>query len=518
MKSQFFLESSLAPLGSVPFVAAYGRDDDHLRIPVLLATYLGQPEDSDVKACTAPSTPWAKRLDAFEELLLRAQGKRSSRPFAGLIHPDAFPIAFTGEEGNEPEPERGGEDFRDDPSFLEERRDLARVLMRSFERGGWLLLRPAPRSETTDLLLAVGCVAETSGPFEFDEDHLARTMLGLDLSPAMQSLVWGLVRAGRLRASAAARRIEAASPGMVEAVVFETAYDALSVVAVEAAERLSVLRGPQKLNGVAGPFVLREGDLDDLHLPRAAVDELIARGWLGLGRDRDDRCCFAVAEPIRGLLYERAVMMDEAAVKARHRWLAGRGGPSAAEQVEAHYHAIESGDDQLAMATATYYGADLRRLARALSEDAARGDVEKFLRAADIYRAIVDRFDSTDAYAWEYRGYNLARYYFRKKLPPPPSVEAEIRTCYANACARDEANPLYRGREIGFRARLGDDIGSEFRRWMAHFMQLSSRRGIRFASPVLEALPTPDARKALAGPWLPVLKRERDKKLAGLLS
>lgn len=518
VKSRFILGSSLDALAGVPFVAAYGEDDDHLRIPVLFATSLGQPQDSDVKACTSPRTPWAERLDAFEELLQRVQGKRPSQPFAGLIHPDAFPIPFAG-EASDLDADRAGEEVRDDPSFREERRDLFRVLTRSFERGGWLLLRPGPRSETTDALLEAGCVAAAMvSPLEAsDEDELlTRTMLSRGLSPAMQGLMYGLVRTGRLRARSAAQRLEAASPGMCEAVAFEAAYDALSVEAVEAAERLSVLRGPQQLNGVAGPFVVREGDLDDLHLPRAAVEELIARGWLGIGEALGGGRCFAMAEPIRVLLCERAMMMGEAAVRARHRWLAGRGGESVPERVEAHYHAIECGDEQLALETAAFYGADLRRLARALSEGASRGDADKFLRAADIYKSIIERFDDTDAYAWEYRGYNLALYYARKKLVMPSTVEVEIRGCYTNACERDEDNPLYRGREIGFRARLGEDIGSEFRRWMMHFMQLSSRRGIRFASPVLEALPSADARRALAGPWLAVLKSDR--KLAERLS
>lgn len=298
-------------------------------------------------------------------------------------------------------------------------------------------------------------------------------------------------------------------------MAFETAYDSLSGVALAALERLSVLRGPQGLNGAAGPFIVREDDLGAHALPRRAISELVDGGWLGLGKGSTGDRHFVLAEGVRRRVYERAAMVDDIAVREQHRWLAERGGDTVPEQVEAHHHAISCEDEQLALATAKYYGADLRLLARSLSEQAAGGEPEKYLRAAALYAAIVERYDRDDAYAWEYRAYNLALYHRRRGEPIPPAVEAEIRRCYAMACKLDEDNALYCGRELGFRASLGEDVTGEFRRHMYRFRRLGQWREVRFASPVLERLPSLADRLHLAAPWLAELKR--DEKLRGLL-
>jgi hypothetical protein len=230
-----------------------------------------------VTTCLAPRTPWSQRRDALEEILRHAQRKPPSRPFAGLIHPDAFPIAPSGEE------------LQEDASFQQERWELFRILLRSFERGGWIIVRPAPRSDTTDALHGYGCVAETSGPTpgaNEEEEQLGRTMLGLEMSPAVQSLVWGLVRTGRLRARSATLLLEGASPQTAATVAFETAYDALSIPAHQTAERLALLRGPHVLNGVAGPYTLHEGNIEESRLPKASMKELIERGWVVVGGGR----------------------------------------------------------------------------------------------------------------------------------------------------------------------------------------------------------------------------------------
>jgi hypothetical protein len=515
-KSYFILENSLEDLTGVPFAAAHGEKDDHLRIIVLFAKYLGKPDDGDVKMCLAPNTPWSERLDAFEELLRRVQGRRPSHAFAGMLHPDAFPIGKPDEE------------LWDDASFQQERRDLFSILLRSFERGGWILVRPEPKPEVTLALQGWGCIAQLSpspGAAGDDEAELNRTMVGLGMSPATQALVRGLVHSGRLPARSAIRKLAAASPGMADVVAFETAYDALTISALETAERLALLRGPQVLNGAAGPFLLHEGDIDEHSLPRTAVEELVRGGWLGLGTDHTGHRCFALPEHLRNLIYERATMVDRHAVREQHRRLAKRDGPTVQDEVEAHYHAIAAGDEYLAIKTATYYGTDLRWLARALSEEAQRGDVDKFLRAAELYGTIVDRFDATDAYAWEYRGYNLARYFSKTKKPLSGEIRDKILQYYSKASALAENNPLYRGRELGFRARLGEDVGDEFRRLLGEFMRIGPMQGVFFATPVLlgpweegtqEVGTQKERLRQLAGPWLAELRK--DKRFAELLA
>jgi len=101
----------------------------------------------------------------------------------------------------------------------------------------------------------------------------------------------------------------------------------------------------------------------------------------------------------------------------------------------------------------------------------------QWLQAAAVYRKIVE-LDPQDAYAWEYLGYNLLR-------ADPARYVDEILKAYSNAVEHDPRNPLYHGRWLGFRGRLGQEITAEFQAGI----ELYAWRSIdRFASEVLKGL------------------------------
>lgn len=501
-RSRLLARLSLEPLMGVPHVAAHGGEDDHFRIIVALASALSEPTNPLVVDCMSPSTTWKRRRDAFADLLESTQKTCNRSVFAAVVDPDALDVGGGSTLGG-----RAHEDRWDDAWFKRERRDVFTILLESFRKGGWLLIRPEPRQETTLTLHEHECVRDPDTvppPSTEENDHLNRALSGI--SSALQSLVRGLVHTSRISAHSAACLIEASPIDNVEAVVLQTAYDSLSLPAAHAAQRLSILRGPQVLNGVAGPFTLTDGVTteSDHELPRPAVEELLDGGWFALGRDLVQHR-FAISNGVREFLGDHVSSRETARVMALHRWLGEREAASLDEELEAHYHAISSGDVNLAVKTARYYGADLRRLARRLS------DQKRYAEAADIYRTIVERFDRTDAYAWEYYAYNLA---LEHRAAIPAEVERTIREAYRKACDYDEDNPLYRGREVGFRARMGEDVQGEFDSYVYQFQQMPWSAVSFFARPVLEALPSLQ-RKAVAKKWNHQLRRHD--KLANFL-
>lgn len=483
-------------------VRAYGDQDDHLRLTVLLATLLGDRVDPELReTCTRRDTPWKRRCQALKDLLGEAQAK-SEGTMVRLIDPDALDMGELTLQAR-----------WQDAFFRRERSQLFSVLLDSFAERGWELVRPEPRASTTGELDAHDCEAVASPPLRTglsaDEERLEAVAETI-LLPAVRPLADGLVANGHLRARDMARLIEAASsPSAANDVVLLFAYDVLSTDAIETGKRLSVLRGPQRWNGGAGPFELSDEEdgwtsrLDTIY--REAVDELIQGGWLELRTGPDGSRRFAMANTIRCFLQQHAAMAEPERVRKEHELLARRAPGSVEENVEIHYHAIESGDGALARSSARYYGADLRRIAYALStgKDASRNEFEE---AARLYRTIVLEFDAEDAYAWEYLGYNLAMQY--RDRPPPPEVAKEISDAYANANKFEPNNPLYKGREIGFQARLGRPVEGDFHRWLKVFRKTGGKDGlVIFAQRVLEGMST-SALLDLAGKsWAEDLKR-----------
>jgi hypothetical protein len=135
------------------------------------------------------------------------------------------------------------------------------------------------------------------------------------------------------------------------------------------------------------------------------------------------------------------------------------------EQLEIHHHAVRAGDAVLAQRTALFYGTELRGLATQIGLEAKREhNRAKHTKAADLFAHIVRSFDRTDAYAWEYHGYNLA-------LTGDPSHRAEILDAYQRAHELWRGNPLYHGRLLGFRGQLGEDVAAEVVRWLDRYVE-----------------------------------------------
>jgi hypothetical protein len=238
----------------------------------------------------------------------------------------------------------------------------------------------------------------------------------------------------------------------------DLAYESLPPVARNAVSILTALRAPQALNGCYGrlPF-----DADAIHasarsLPATTRAVLVDSGLIqptwGSGPWRMPRI-------VRARLAQLAQMMVAVELQEVHRSQAEPGASTDAEtQVEAHYHAICTGDIELSKRTAVYYGSELSEVATRLSLGAQ--DVQElsekkrlFTAAADLFHHVVTNFDDTDAYAWEYYGYNRAR--------ADSADAAEILEAYRRAFTLRPGNPLYHGRLLGFRAELGQRIVEE---------------------------------------------------------
>jgi hypothetical protein len=83
--------------------------------------------------------------------------------------------------------------------------------------------------------------------------------------------------------------------------------------------------------------------------------------------------------------------------------------------------------------------------------------------AAELFQEVVDRFDATDAYAWEYLGYNLAR-------ANDASQNERILKAYERAYNLWRKNPLYHGRLLGFRGKLGMYVAPEVMRGLDRYV------------------------------------------------
>jgi hypothetical protein len=470
----------------VPTVRAYGDQDDHLRLTVLLATALGDRADPALReACTARGTAWRDRRSALQQLLEEAHASgRQQDLVVRLVDPDALDMGDLDPLAR-----------WQDAAFRRERAELFALLLDRIAHGGWELIRPEPRQVTTAKLEQRDCEMiepeRPGGRISADEERLAAVADKLLVS-SIRPLADKLVENEHLRARELARMLEAASSAAgANDVILEIAYDVMSGDAVEAGKRLSALRGPRLWNGVAGPFALPDVADDWIDQPdrieRRAAEELVQSGWVRVQQAADGTRRFDMANAARAFFRARATTTGPDRVVREHDWLARREARSVEDRVELHFHAVESGDATLAVATAQHYGADLRRIAYACSrkQGATRADFES---AARIYRKIVEEFDASDAYAWEYLGYNLARAYGDEPIYPA-GVEREIVAAYARASEIDPSNPLYKGREIGFQARLGLRVHDRLRHWMGRFSRSAGDLGlVIFADQVLKSL------------------------------
>ncbi len=421
-------------------VFAFGHTDYAPRLVASLAARILKlvPDGSDAAKnavrCLSPRTPWRDRLRALESALLDVTDR--DEPVFTLWDADAL----ASYERERFDVERA--------SLL--RRDLYDVVRRSAQGGGWVLVRSARTATTTldelDLVREVGVVP----------DQQTRPEAVERFAPECQPMAAWLVQKGIVQVrDLNLIKDTVADPDAHIAILV---YQELPAAIRDAAKVLSVLRAPQQLNGSFGPiaFVSDGGAVSANAVPSAARDALKGCGIIqptGVPGE------WRMPRVVREQLYPLARMTLPELVEQRHRREAALGAVQLASvdcSVEAHHHAVSAGDVELAKKTARYYGSELAEVARRLSKDAqqATGAERKalFLQAASVYRYIVEQFDGTDAYAWEYLGYNLAR---------AGESDQEVLDAYKKAHRALPRNPLYHGRWLGYRARRGEDVEAE---------------------------------------------------------
>ncbi|MBK9261167.1 MAG: hypothetical protein IPM54_15335 [Polyangiaceae bacterium] len=280
----------------------------------------------------------------------------------------------------------------------------------------------------------------------------------------------------------------------LETYTLMLAYELLKPSARTAGRRLSVLRGPQKLNGSVGGFVVFPVDpaenadeswqvadaadrLGALGVMSSAIDALEACGFIQRIQSSQNGASIHIPRRIRTFLRRLARIESPTVWSSDNERLARNVLEQGetyfqrlplAEQLEVHQYAIQSGDVEIAKKTAKYYGTDLREIAYRLSREG------RFAAAADVYRAIVEQFDENDAYAWEYFGFNLAREAERRLNQGGSGLTEDERRqiggAYSRAVAEEKTdNPLYVGRLLGFRAQCGEYVNVEFEERMISY-------------------------------------------------
>lgn len=409
---------AVTPLaGPEPVVTCYGDPDDHLRVVVELANALRHDTvDAEALAvCLDSTSPWRSasdrcgRLEAFIALLssVRPQDRDT---IACIVDPDALDVA----------PQASA--LWDDASARRERAELLDALVRAGQRGGWVFVRPWPRLSLSLRLDFTDLVGD-DGP-----NH--------DGAPPGASTLrrWLVEAAGLPRA-----RLEALEEGeehLGEALT-DAALDELCPSALRALVTLSTLRRDFAINGACGPFDW--GDAGPESVERDGTKRVHDAGLL-LPSQTPGR--IRVSRVLRQRLDARMTSTQRSARRLTHAALAhGSGAPSIPSVLERHFHAVQAADLDVALETALYYGSDLREIARDLSFQG------RYSEAAAIYRAIVERFDADDAYAWEYLGYNLMRAHEAHDA----EILDRIEDAYAAAHRLARTNPLFHGRLIALR-------------------------------------------------------------------
>lgn len=427
----------VAGVDRLPRFRAYGEPDDHLRLSVLLADRL--PGDREAaQACKQPRLSWPERRRRLEEFLGTVRPKGSGY-MAVFVDPDAL-------HPGQLRLEHAWDDFE----CLQERMDLFRLLLESAQRqGGWLFLRPAPSPERTSDM-AHFPLLEAAPAWEVRERELPELSAArAALAPALQPLLDWLLQKKTLEPRYAAVLLHEAPRGDPSAGILGLAYDQLRPSAQETAKRLSLLRREQPLNGHLGAYAL--GSKAGPHTFRQSdVEELLHAGFLQRERARGR---VVMPTKVRRFLYAHAEVGMEREVEEEHRWLGRQ--QVARVDVEAlaelHHHAVLGGELERALETATFYGSDLRERGVWLSFH------KRYREAASIFQVVVEQFDSQDAYAWEYLGFNLAQAHKR----PTEEVQQRVLGAYRRAFELAPNNPLYHGRWLGYRARFGEQVQTE---------------------------------------------------------
>jgi hypothetical protein len=462
-RSKMCIASATSVPEGTPVFRAFGDEDDHLRLTALIADAFSDADPAASSVCRTPNTPWSARREALDELLLAVA--RGAPRLAAIVDPDALAPPL-------------GSVALDEPGFAHERRELFDALLHAVRRGGWLLVRPWPRPDLAESF------SDLKVDADWDADEAEDGLLSV-VAPAARPLADWLRGRGALGQHRLQRLLDDGAD--VSEVVLQEACSALPASTATAAERLALLRPPQAANGHVGPFALadRPGAYE---LDQNAVARLREAGFVQSAGDSGE---WVVPAAIRRALRDAARGgQSPHDVASDHAWLSrtiGSEGASPGSQIEAHHHAVQAGDLERAISTARFYGTDIRVLAFRLGrEAAAKHDRALFKRAADAYRVVIDRFDASDAYSWEYYAYNFARAH-GGHLPEEAARSVETGYCRAHELA--PANPLFHGRWVGFRAELGTFDRAEVDRALARYRSSQGARSAAlFGQTVIDGL------------------------------
>jgi hypothetical protein len=344
----------------------------------------------------------------------------------------------------------GREDFDDDRTQTQ-RAQLLNALAPSIDRGGWVLVRTNPQPSSPDL-------ASLDADLEIDD----ATVLPAEyepFAPECRGIAQWLVRSEALRSTDLAEIVRTVKDFNTHIV--RLAIDVLPRHIRESlALAASVLRAPQHVNGAFGPLAWGDAGKKPTPqaMPRNAFAVLVEGGFL---QKIDSEGHWRFVRSVRSEAKVVSQLVAQENVRSLERRLATEVGIASPleDKLEAHFHAVRLGDVELATKTASLYGSELRELAIQLSREEHR-----YLEAARLFEHIVTRFDETDAYAWEYLGFNLA-------LVEDSSVYPKVLHAYEQAHKHWPENPLYHGRLLGFHAQLGAKVDSDIVRAMGHYVQ-----------------------------------------------
>lgn len=437
---------------------AYGDPDDPLRLLVLLADHVAGLLGTNPGPCLDPKASWRNRRDGLEGLL----DELHERSDAHVVFSDLDALA--------PLPQ----DDWDDRASQRMRQDMFDLVCRAVDRGGWVVLRPSPIARVSKHLAGITALEESEAD-PIEDPH------ALAFSPDVRAIARWLVDSGHLRTQDL-RYITESVPDPDEHII-AVGYDALLGEQRATARRIQVLRPPSLINGALGPF-----PIDASHpfgVQRDAIGALRACGFLQTSEDHE-HAPVRMPRRIREVVGSHLTFLEGNWVTAAHEWIAEQESTKSAPEllIEAHYHAARAGRIDLAKRTARYYGYELRSLATRMSREH-----QDFQAAADLFRYLVDEFDATDAYAWEYLGYNLARWDSHDRARGRHS--GQILDAYQRAMKLDRNNPLYHGRWLGYLAELGQDIDGWFDQAMAKYALEYGAQGdaiSRLTMPVLRGL------------------------------
>jgi hypothetical protein len=435
---------------------AFGEPDDHLRLSTLIADALAKSASALLRGkALRLSDPrvgplsWRERRTNFVDLVRLI-------PAGTLVlrDPDAFAETYALEHSAD----------WDDAKLFRERSDFFDTLRDPIDRGAIGVERTAPDPRLSRRL------PTSAGSAKAGQRHPADPYASAVGADARGALDW-LLRQQRLREDAVDELIDAGVGPELDRHLLLVAYDHLPHATRAAAYRLAVLRGEQALNGAIGPFAVQAKPAP-VAVARAQIDNLLECGFL---RRTATEGQVRMPRIVREVILARADADDPDSVAGDHKHAFESlertdSREHVASAIERHHHAVHGLLVRQAIATATFYATDLRELAIRLSRK------EHWLQAANVYREIVRR-DPDDAYAWEYLAYNLAR--------DKSENVSEIDAAYERAYALEPTNPLYHGRLLGFRGRMGKDIVPEFEHWIGVY----DWYGVdRFASEVIKGL------------------------------